>query len=113
MRIGSDHKPSGPVLLTVPSTGQGIPKAIMDLWTPGQVAVCWGCDLPLPRRLPEASLASVRQKRLRRRLESSFPLLANELERSELKNRPAFYAGKDEPTRPDGKGIEASEPGIV
>jgi hypothetical protein len=46
-----------------------------------------------PRQLPEASLASVRQKHLRRRLGRDVALLADELERREhaprsLRERP-------------------------
>lgn len=99
VRLGPNMNPSkGEVLLRVPATGQGIPTEIMTLWQPGKVAVVWSCTMEL-RQLSEAGLASVRKKRLRRRLDKDVPLFADQLEADAHAKRPEFFAGKrDEPS---------------
>jgi len=51
-----------------------------------------------PRMLPEQALASVRLKRLRRRVEAKCPLFAEQIIADEIASNPDYYAGV---TRPD------------
>ena len=53
--------------------------------------------MPESRRLPPASVASARQKRMHRRIQNSAPLLAEELIAEELAAKPAYYAGQTDP----------------
>lgn len=102
VRLGPDKNPSrGEVIHVSPGSGHGIPDDIMALWKPGEVAVVWGYDKPL-RQLSEAGLASVRQKRLRRRLDARVPLLAEVIEEQEHAAKPDFFAGKRD-QQPEGR----------
>jgi hypothetical protein len=81
-----------------PSHGEVIAEAatmadLLPLWEPGRVVIGWTAAHEPPRRLSQSSLASVRRKRLRRRLEAKFPLLADQLEQAELAARPDFFNG--------------------
>ncbi|MGE4048619.1 MAG: hypothetical protein AB7F35_27435 [Acetobacteraceae bacterium] len=97
VRLGPDKTPAkGEVLLEMPATTAGIPPEIRVLWVPGEVAICWRGNHKAMRPLSETGLASVRQKRLARRLEKDVPLFANEFTRRELGRRLTFYAGKQE-----------------
>ena len=53
---------------------------------------------PPARQLPAESLASVRQKRLARRVRKKAPLFADEFIRQELEAKPAYYAGETDAT---------------
>jgi len=90
IRLGPDMKPcNGEVLATSPNEAD-----VIHLWEPGRVVIGWSAQEAPTRRLSQASLASVRRKRLRRRLDRKHPLLADLLEAEELAARPAFYAGE-------------------
>lgn len=90
IRLGADKRPSnGEVIAS--STNEA---DVLPYWQPGLVVIGWQADEAPPKRLSRASLASVRRKRLRRRLEKKHPLLADMLEAEELAARPAFYAGE-------------------
>jgi len=53
--------------------------------------------MPASRQLSQESLASVRQKRLSRRIERQAPLLAEQLIADELAAKPDYYAGQTDP----------------
>lgn len=87
--LGDDRRPcNGTVIASGPTM-----ESLMHLWKPGSVVIAWQADHEPVRRLPPASLAAVRRKRLRRRLETKHPLFADLFEQAELAARPAFYAG--------------------
>jgi len=88
IRLGPDLRPSGGEVIA-----EGTEAKVLPFWVPGKIVIAWRADEPPPRRLSKASLASVRRKRLRRRLDAKFPLLADQLEQAELAARPDFYAG--------------------
>jgi hypothetical protein len=102
VRLAADKNPArGTVIAEAPATGHGIPESILALWKPAEICVVWSRPLEPPRQLPEESLARVRQKRLRRRLEKDVPLFADELKQKEHAKRPEFFAGKrDETPKP-------------
>lgn len=56
-------------------------------------SVYWSPVTNPPRQLPQDTLAIVRQKRLRRRMEKKYPLFAQYMIEEEMKKKPAFYAG--------------------
>jgi len=90
IRLGPDLRPTGGQVLAEADDAE----ALMHLWEPGRVIIAWSMPEREPRRLSAASLASVRRKRLRRKLDRKHPLLADQLEAEELARRPAFYAGQ-------------------
>ena len=83
-----NNRPIGEVL------ARGTAEEVDPFWVAGQVAIVWTYDAPPPRQLSQKSLASVRRKRLRNRLEKKCPLLASVLYEQELAARPAHYAGE-------------------
>ena len=83
-----NFRPVGEVL------ARGTAADVDPFWIAGKVAIVWTYDAPPPRQLSTQSLASVRQKRLRRRLEKKAPLFADVLFQQELAARPAFFAGE-------------------
>lgn len=90
IRLGPDMRPSNG---TVIASGQA--KAdVLPYWQAGRVVIGWKADHAPMRRLSQASLASVRRKRLRRKLERKHPLLAEQLFADEIAARQAFYAGE-------------------
>lgn len=92
IRLGPDQVPSrGTVIARAPTY-----EEVLPLWKPGVVCICWHENHVPTRRLSKSGLASVRQKRLRRRLDRKFPLLADELEATEHAARPEFFAGERE-----------------
>ena len=89
IRLGRDMRPcNGEVLAEGPT-----PESVEHLWQPGRVVIAWSANEGPPRRLSQDSLASVRQKRLRRRLEKKHPLFADELFAREIEARPDHFAG--------------------
>jgi len=48
---------------------------------------------PPMRTLPKESLAKVRQKRLKRRMDARYPMLASQLIDEEMRKKPAYYQG--------------------
>jgi len=95
IRLGADKRPSnGTVIAQAPSENGRCPAHIDALWKPGEVIIAWTYDAPPRRQLSRESLATVRLKRLRRRLERKAPLFADQLEAEEIARRPAFYAGE-------------------
>lgn len=71
------------------------PPELQAIYIPGNgYSVCWTPVVTSPKRLPEDKLALVRQKRLRRRMEKRYPLLAEQFIEEEMKKRPKFYAGQ-------------------
>lgn len=89
VKLGPDNRPSNGTVLAQADTAD----ELMHLWQPGKVVIAWSYDAPEPRRLSREALASVRRKRLQRRLERKFPLLASDLYAAEIAARPAFYDG--------------------
>ena len=83
-----NNRPVGRVLAT------GTAEEVDPYWVPGKVAICWNGIYPERRKLSKEGLASVRQKRLRRRLERKFPLFADALFEEELAKKPEFFAGE-------------------
>lgn len=79
--------------------------------------LCFPALAPM-RELPAASLASVRRKRVTRRIEKKYPLFAGEFVKQELDRQPEYYAGitrpdlaekKDEITRRESERLEYLE----
>jgi len=58
---------------------------------------------PPPRQLPRETLASVRRKRLRRRIEKKYPLFAEQMIAEEMAKKPAYYDGITDPHLQAGK----------
>lgn len=73
---------------------EGTEAEVAPYWKAGEVAICWTYDQDPPKQLSKESLASVRQKRLRRKLDKKHPLFAAQLFEEELKRNPDFYAGE-------------------
>jgi len=82
-----NFRPVGEIL------AEGTEEEVSPFWKPGEVAICWTYDQDPPRQLSKEGLASVRQKRLRRKLERKHPLLADVLFEEALKRKPEFFAG--------------------
>jgi len=83
-----NFRPVGEVL------ARGTAEEVDPFWVAGQVAIVWTYDAPAPRQLPKASLASMRRKRLKNRLDKRLPLFADVLFEQELETRPAHFAGE-------------------
>jgi len=83
-----NFRPVGEIL------AQGTAEEVDPFWIAGEVAIVWTYDAPPPRQLSTQSLASVRRKRLRRRLDRKHPLLADLIYEQELAARPGFFAGE-------------------
>jgi hypothetical protein len=93
--LGPDKNPANGRLLASASrlpNGE-CPSEISALWKAGEVALGWSCDVPLKQLSPE-SLGKLRRTRLRNKLKSKFPLIADELFAREIALRPDFFAGK-------------------
>lgn len=70
------------------------PDELMQMCLPGSgYTTVWQAVEKQVKRLPKDRLALVRQKRLRRRMEKKYPLLAEWMIEQELAKRPEFYAG--------------------
>lgn len=95
VQLGPDKNPAhGTRIAEAPANHDGTcPEVIKDLWRAGEVAICFSHETVI-RQLSQEGLASVRQKRLRARLEKQVPLFAAEYERRELEQKPDFYAGE-------------------
>lgn len=89
VKLGADNRPSNGTELI-----RGTLAEVEPYWKPGKVVICWNYDAPEPRRLSQESLATVRRKRLVRRMSRKFPLFAARLVQDELAARPAYYAGE-------------------
>ena len=74
-----------------------IPPEILALTTPGDgYCVRWEMIEQRPvKRWSQAAKAKVRQGNLRRRLESKFPLFADDFIAAELAARPDYYEARD------------------
>jgi len=83
-----NFKPVGEVL------ARGTAEEVDPFWVAGKVCIVWTYDAPAPRKLPKASLASMRRKRLKTRLDKRLPLFADVLFEQELQERPAHFAGE-------------------
>ncbi len=85
-----------------------IPQWFSDLCVIGDhyCVTCQAICTP-PKVLPESSLAVVRQKRLKRRIEKKYPLFAQEFVGQEIERKPEYYAGV---TRPD---LAAAHQGVL
>ena len=82
-----NYRPVGEIL------AEGTEEEVSPFWKPGEVAICWTYDMDPPKKLSQAGLASVRRKRLQRKLERKHPLLAAVLFEEALKEKPEFFAG--------------------
>jgi len=89
------------VLVPCDYPGQGASKRPADLLALHQhgsgYSVTSRAIMPASRQLSQESLASVRQKRLSRRIERQAPLLAEQLIADELAAKPDYYAGQTDP----------------
>jgi len=83
-----NFRPVGEVL------ARGTAEEVDPFWVAGEVAIVWTYDAPAPRQLSQKSLASMRRKKLRTKLDKKCPLLAEVLYEQELAARPAHYAGE-------------------
>lgn len=93
IRLGADLRPcNGEVIAEAPTAAE-----LLHLWQPGRVVIAWRADAAPIRRLSRDSLAALRRKRLRRRLEARFPLIACQLYEAELAARPGYFAGDRAP----------------
>ena len=91
------------IIMTVPCDGpHPIPENIMALCRPGGPyppgsgwTIGWHRDDPRPiRRWSKEARARVRQTNLRRRIETKFPLFAEDFIAEELARRPLYFAGE-------------------
>lgn len=89
VQLGPDMRPSSGTVLASSADRADVEH----LWQPGRVALCWSYASKPPRRLPQQTVARLRRRRLRRRLERTAPLFADELFEAELAARPRYYAG--------------------
>lgn len=89
IKLGRDMRPSNGAIIATAERQQDL----LHLWEPGRVVIAWSANEGPPRRLSQQSLASVRRKRLRRRLERKHPLFAEELFQREIAQRPDHFAG--------------------
>ncbi len=79
--------------------GHTCPPELADLHQLGDgYGVCVTFVSRPPRMLSQQALASVRLKRLRRRVERKYPLFVEQIIADELARKPDYYAGV---TRPD------------
>lgn len=89
--------PPGPRVLAsaIVQAGTPCPPEVADKWVAGAgYAISWELVEQRPiRRWSLEAKARVRQRRLRRRMERKFPLLANLFINEELAARPEYYAG--------------------
>jgi hypothetical protein len=78
-----------------PNYGFGnCPAELRDQHVPGSGwCICGGAVTTPPKELNQAALASVRRKRLARRVAAKYPLLAEQIIEEEIAKRPAYYAG--------------------
>ena len=73
---------------------QPTPPEIQSVWKPGSGYSIYVTFLnEPPRQMPPEKLASIRMKRLRRRVEKKYPLLADEIIQEEIAKNPDYYAG--------------------
>lgn len=93
-------QPPGPkvllaVLCDAPSQ---IPAEIMVMFVPGSgYSIGWECIEQRPvKRWSQAAKARVRQQNLRRRVETKFPLFADDFIAAEMARRPSYFAGSNE-----------------
>lgn len=91
------HKPCPGKEILISKTvnkGDPCPQEVRDVWVPGSgYAIGLNMEPGKVRRLSQAALASVRQKRLVRRMEAKYPLLAEQFINAELSKRPEFFSG--------------------
>ena len=77
-----------------------IPKEIEEVYQSGKgYSHCIRAVKNEIRKLAPEVLSSLRQKRLKRRLEEKYPLFADQLFDQELKRNRSYYEGKTDPAR--------------
>lgn len=77
-----------------------MPREIEEAYQSGNgYSYCIRAVKAIPRKLDPEVLSSLRQKRLKRRLEEKYPLLADQLFDQELKRNRSYYEGKTDPAR--------------
>ncbi|MBE2198104.1 MAG: hypothetical protein IAE79_05800 [Anaerolinea sp.] len=70
------------------------PQELEVMRSPGSgYVVVWAPISAPPKKLPQDKLAIVRHKRLRRRMEKKYPLVAEWMIEQEIRKKPTFYAG--------------------
>ena len=70
------------------------PPEIMEVWKPGSgYRVTYTFINEPPKQQSQAALATTRQKRLRRRMEKKYPLLAEQFITEETAKNPDYYNG--------------------
>ena len=70
------------------------PPEIEEKKVLGKWCVTWSAVMAPPRQLSEDTLKSVRRKRLKRRVESKYPLFADQFIQEEMEKKAEFYDGK-------------------
>jgi hypothetical protein len=87
------------------------PQEIDEKKVLGKWCITWSAVMAPPRQLTEDALKSVRQKRLKRRMEKKYPLFADQLVDAEMKKKPDYYEGKTDPEIQNAKDqvIEAEK----
>ncbi len=88
--LGNDHKP----IMGAVVAESTVEADVLPHWEAGRTVLTWTPDTAPVRRLSKTGLASVRQKRLRRRLEKKHPLLADVLFEQETTTRPKYFNGE-------------------
>jgi hypothetical protein len=93
--LGPDKNPAKVKLIaSAPRLPNGhCPPEIAAFWKAGEVAIGWSGDAALTQLSP-GSLGKLRRTRLRNKLKSKFPLIADEPFAREISLRPDFFAGK-------------------
>lgn len=89
IRLGPDLRPTNGQVIAEADTA----AELIHLWEPGRVVIAWRMPDAPRKRLSRDSLATVRRKRLRRRLDAKHPLFAAQLYEAEIAARPDYYAG--------------------
>ncbi|MBN1535218.1 MAG: hypothetical protein JW908_00695 [Anaerolineales bacterium] len=74
------------------------PRQLSALHTLGDGYGCHISAVSTPhKKLPKDTLAEVRKKRIKRRMQKKYPMLADILVAEEMEKKPEYYAGETDP----------------
>lgn len=73
------------------------PPDILEKWVAGKWSICWSAIREPMKSMSTEGKASIRKRNLRKRMEKKYPLFAEEFIQEEMKARPKYFMGLNNP----------------
>jgi hypothetical protein len=74
-----------------------IPPDVLERCVLGKWVPAWSAIHPPTREMSQAARASIRRKRMEKRMQKKYPLFAKDFIRAELERRPQYFSGEGDP----------------